>query len=245
VAKRKVPASVQGIYKTLRELVSEDIVVKQKKNYSVSSVWREKLTRMVSQREPFALSEGEEVVYRFNKMDHTDAFWKHTFADLAIGVKDFPVFHFTPRQFWSFVPGRRESELEYYKNLERSQIHAYTVIGGESELDKEAQQLLKNSFHQVHLDSAINFNRRDHLSVIGPYIITTRVSVTLARVTDRLYETCFTEKELQEKLEPEFKKHGSVIMTVEYNEDKAKKMRKKMSADFHIPRELRETFELF
>jgi predicted transcriptional regulator len=30
-----VSATVQGIYKTLRELVAEDIVVKQKKNYSV------------------------------------------------------------------------------------------------------------------------------------------------------------------------------------------------------------------
>ncbi len=34
-------------------------------------------------------------------------------------------------------------------------------------------------------------------------------------------------------------------MTVEHNEDKAKKLRKRMSADFHIPREVREAFDLF
>jgi hypothetical protein len=44
---------------------------------------------------------------------------------------------------------------------------------------------------------------------------------------------------------PAFKKSGVIIMSVEHNDDKAKKLRKKMSADFHISRELRERFDLF
>lgn len=245
LADRKVPASIQGIYKTLRELVGEDIVVKQKKNYLINSVWRNKLDEIVSQKTPFRLFPGEEVSYKFNTIENTDAFWKHTFQDIEAESKLFPVFHFTPHQYWLMIPSRKQSEQEYYARYDSEKIYCFSIIGGTTSFDSQRKKDLVTPFHQVAVASNSGFNRRDHLSVIGPYIITTRVSVTLARVTDRLYETCFTEEELQEKLEPEFKKHGSVMMTVEHNEDKAKKLRKRMSADFHIPRGLRDTFDLF
>ncbi len=240
-----IPATVQGIYKTLRELISEDIVVKQKKTYFISNVWREKLEKIVSQRPPFKLSENERTLYHFNKLENLDMFWKHTITDIQNEFETFPVFHANPHNFWYLVPGRKKSEEEYRNTFSEVEKFAFTIIGGVTPFDKDQKRKHEQEYEQFHFEKDYPFNRRDHLSVIGPYIITTRVSVTLARVTDRLYETCFTEKELQEKLEPEFKKHGSVIMTVEHNEDKAKKMRKKMSADFHIPRELRETFDLF
>ena len=240
-----VHASVQGIYKTLRELLAEDIIVKHKTIYTISNVWRDRLLKIVSQDFGFKLQSNEEISYKFNTIENTDAFWKHMFQDIRNEVKDFPVFHFTPHQYWLMIPSRKQSEEDYYKAYEQEKIYSFNIIGGETVFDSERKRALSSHFNQVTTDSKINFNRRDHLSVIGPYIITTRVSVTLARVTDRLYETCSTEKELQAKLEPEFKKHGSVTMTVEHNLEKAKSMRKKMSADFHIPRELREKFDLF
>jgi hypothetical protein len=42
-----------------------------------------------------------------------------------------------------------------------------------------------------------------------------------------------------------FKKPGPIVMTMEHNEEKAKKLRKRMAKDFYIPRELQERFELF
>lgn len=242
---KKVPASIQGIYKTLRELLAEDILVKQKMVYSISNVWRDRLLKMVSQDFGFKLQPNEEISYKFNTIENTDAFWKHMFQDIRNEIGKFPVFHFTPHQYWLMIPSRKQSEEDYYKKYEQEQIYSFNIIGGETIFDKERKQELSSPFNQVSIDREINFNRRDHLSVIGPYIITTRVSVTLARVTDRLYETCFTEDELAKKLEPEFKKHGTVVMTVEHNQDKANKLRKKMSADFHIPREVREAFDLF
>lgn len=242
---RKIPATVQGIYKTLRELIREDVVVKQKKIYLINSIWRKKLEVMVSQKPPFQLFPGEKTSYEFNKLEHLDMFWKHTITDIQNEFQGFPIFHGDPHNFWYFLPGRQESEAQYYQSFSETKTYVFSLIGGITIFDKNLKQNYSHDYQQYHFDNNYPFNRRDHLSVIGPYIITTRVSVTLARVTDRLYETCFTEEELAKKLEPEFKKHGSVTMTVEHNEAKAKSMRKKMSADFHIPRELRETFDLF
>ena len=242
---QKIPATVQGIYKALRELIAEDVVVKQKKNYSINSFWRKKLEELISIRPPFKLSPGEYVSYRFMKLDHLDMFWKHIITDIQAGLGSYPVFHGNPHNFWYLVPNRKHSEEKYRETLSDEHKQVFTLVGGTTELDKKNKIIFNNKFQQFHFDTNYPFNRRDHLSVIGPYIITTRVSVSLARVTDRLYETCFTEQELAEKLEPEFKKYGTVVMTVEHNEEKAKAMRKRMSKDFHIPRELRETFDLF
>ncbi len=242
---RKIPATVQGIYKTLRELIREDVVVKQKKAYLINSIWRNKIETMVSQRPPFQLSSGEDTVYRFNKLEHLDMFWKHTITDIQNEIKDFPIFHGDPHNFWYFLPGRQESETIYYRSFSEAKRNVFSLIGGTTVFDKNLKQNYSHEYQQYHFDIRYPFNRRDHLSIIGPYIITTRVSVSLARITDRLYETCFIEDELAKKLEPEFKKHGTVVMTVEHNEDEAKKLRKKMSADFHIPREVRERFDLF
>lgn len=143
------------------------------------------------------------------------------------------------------MPGRQESEAQYYENFSEKQTYVFSIVGGTNFLDKNLKQNYSPEYQQFHFEKKYPFNRRDHFSVIGPYIITTRVSVTLARVTDRLYETCFTEEELAKKLEPEFKKHGSVIMIIEHSEAKAKQLRKKMSKDFYIHKELREQFDLF
>ena len=242
---KNVNVTVQGIYKTLRELVAEDIVVKQKKLYLISNVWREKIEELVSRRERFKLSPGETVSYRFNKLEHLDAFWKHTLADIEIENGRFPVFHFTPHQFWSYVPGRFESEREFYRDLAKRDASAYTVIGGNSAMDRAARELLRNDAHQVHLDPAISFSRRDHISVLGSYVVTTRLSIPLARHMDEAYEKIQDEEVLTTTLLPLFEKFGSVQMTVEHDVEKAQKLRKRMAADFHIPRELRERFDLF
>ena len=237
--------TVQGIYKALRELISEDIVVKQKTMYSVNSIWRYSLTKLVSQAPTFKLSPGERVTYRFNNIENTDAFWKHTFQDIQEETDSIPVFHFMPHQFWLLIPSRSQSEYEYYKRYDNKKIYDFNILGGTSVFDIKMKKDLTTTYNQISTDNKTNFNRRDHLSVIGPYIVTTRVSVNLARVTDRLYETCFTEVELAEKLQPVFKKSGTIILSVEHNEAKAKKLRRRMSSDFHIPREVREQFDLF
>lgn len=242
---RKTHVTIQGIYKTLRELISEDIVVKQKTTYSISSVWRNKLSKIVSQNAPFKLFPGEQLTYRFNNIEHTDAFWKHLFQDIQDETGSFPVFHFMPHQYWLLIPSRSQSEHEYYQRYDTEKVHDYNIIGGITVFDMQVKKQLGTPYNQICTDNTTNFNRRDHLSVIGPYIITTRVSVSFARITDLLYETCKTESELAEKLAPVFAKSGKIIIDVEHDEAKAKKLRKKMSADFHIPRELREAFDLF
>lgn len=242
---KKIKVTVQGIYKALRELIAEDIITKKEKTYIVSSVWRKKLEDLVSQRIPFQLSTGEESTYRFKKLNHLDAFWKHTIADLEHEILPFPIFHFTPHQFWFYVPGRQESEQEYYKELRERRINVYTIIGDTKPLDKISQKFLRSEYHELHLDNGTGINRRDHMTIMGPYIITTRISGKLAQQVDWVYQETESETVLKEKLVDLFKDPGSIILNIEHNQPKAKKLRKRLARDFVVPRELVEKFDLF
>lgn len=242
---QKVRPTVQGIYKAFRELIKEGIVVKEKKTYLISSVWREKLQERVSKQVRLKLSAGEETVHRFNKIDHLDAFWKHTMHDIQSEWKEFPVFHANPHNFWYLVPGRRDSEQEYYENFVKTETPVFSLIGGTTAFDKKLKQLIHDDFQKFHFDESFPFNRRDHLSVVGPYIVTTRISIQLANQIDQLYKVCNTEQELTEKSIPLFKKYRSVTMTIEHNETKAKKLTKRIATNFYIPKELRKKFNLF
>lgn len=237
--------TIQGVYKALRQLLAADIIVKQKHTYLLSNVWKNKVSQKFSNERRFELSAGEQVSYRFTKLDHLDMFWKHSMQDIQETYATTPVFHALPHNFWYSIPGRRASEEDYYDNFKQQQVHAFTVIGGKTLLDINLKKIYQHEFHQYQLQSTYPFNRRDHMSIIGPYIITTRVSSSLARAVDYAYSVAKTEAELSEILAPKFAKPGPTVMTVENNNEKSKKLRKRIAKDFYIPRELRERFELF
>ena len=238
--------TVQGIYKTLRELISEDIVVKHKKTYSISTIWRDKVNQLTKTSEYlFKLSPNEKVSYTFNKLEHIDAFWKHSLNDLDKETGECPTFDFCPHNFWLFVPGRYESEIEYVNSFLDEKKYIFSIIGGDSQFDKERKADYTHDYHKIHLDTDIDINRRDHITVMGSYIITTRVSPNLAKQTDELYDSAQNNDELENRLQKVFKKPGVILMTIEHKQQKAKKLRKRLAKDFYVPRELVEKFDLF
>lgn len=238
--------TVQGIYKALRELISEDVIVKHQKTYAVSTIWRDKINQLTSTRDySFKLSPNEKVSYTFNKLEYIDAFWKHSLNDLDKEVGDCPTFDFCPHNFWLFVPGRYESEIEYVTSFLIKKMYFFSIIGGTTKYDQERKKEYTHEYHKIHLDTSIDFNRRDHITVMGPYIITIRISLNLAKQTDELYDSKLDQESFQNSLRKAFKKPGTILMTIEHKQQKAKKLRKRIAKDFYVPRELVEKYDLF
>ena len=242
---KNIQASIQGIYKALRELITEDIVVKQKKVYSISNIWREKVSNLTSNKYQFKLSPDEQAVYQFNKLEHLDAFWKHTLADIRNEVGDFPTFDYIPHQFWAHVPGRQESESEYYKTFEKGNIYLFTTVGGATLFDKEEKVAQQTELNQIANAENDTFERQDNNTVMNSYVVTTKISKKLSSHIDSAYELAKDREELDMLLKQAFRTPGKLKITMEHNKNKATKLRKKFSADFYIPKELREKFDLF
>ncbi len=237
--------TIQGIYKALRELIAENIILKQGKNYFINNRWRDKVERLITKKNALVLSPGEEIRYKFKRIENTDAFWKNMFIDISRGIGDYPIFHFVPHQFWILLKERGQSELEYYRELNRNKIYGYTLIGGGTKFDNEAKNKLTSEYHQLHTDNKTSFNNRDHISVLNDYIIITRISGQLAEKIEDLYKKSKTEEDLTNELEKVFKKPGCIKIIIKRDNIKAQKIRKTISKDFYVSKELREKFDLF
>jgi hypothetical protein len=155
------------------------------------------------------------------------------------------VFHFTPHQFWILIKERSQSELDYYSDLDKKGVFGYTLIGGQTEFDNQAKQLLTSKYHQLHTDDRVVLNSRDHISVLGDYIIITRLPGSFVIDIDNLYRKCKSEEELAIGLEKVFKRVGNIVIIIKNDPGKARKIRKTISKDFYIPKELKENFNLF
>ena len=103
--------TIQGVYKALRQLLAADIIVKQKQTYLLSNVWKNKVSQKFSNEKRFELSAGEQLSYRFTKLDHLDMFWKHIVDMTQEETSGFPVFYSEAHSFWYYVPGRSSSEI--------------------------------------------------------------------------------------------------------------------------------------
>jgi len=229
----------------LRELISENIILKHGKDYFINNDWRSDIEKLITQRHRFILCPGEEVKYKFKKIESTDIFWKNVFGDIGDEIGKFPVFHFTPHQFWILIKERSQSELDYYNELNKKSISGYTLIGGETEFDDQARKLLTSEHHHLHIDDKSNFNIRDHVSILNNYIITTRLPKSFAVAIDVLYKKCKSVAELAAGLEKVFKKSGNIVMIIKNSPEKARRLRKSISKDFYVEKDLKESFNLF
>lgn len=243
--KSGINVTIQGIYKALRELISSDVVLKQEKKYFINNEWRSNIERLVVRQGGKFLCPGDEVKYKFNKIENADVFWKNMFSDIEYEIGKFPAFHFLPHQFFILIKERKQSELDYYNELNKKGISGYTLIGGETAFDISAKEKLTSEFHQSHIDNNTVFNDRDYISVLGDYIIITRIPASFAKEIDRAYKMSRSEEDLTSKIENIFQKKGRLLIIVKNSPEKAKKIRKAISKNFYIPKEVKKDFDIF
>ena len=83
----------------------------------------------------------------------------------------------------------------------------------------------QNEYHQIHLETKIPLNRRDHISVMGDYVVTTRIPSTTAKSIDLLYNTVSDEEIIKIKLSALLNKPVKITLTIEKSKQKADKLR--------------------
>ncbi len=243
--KYKINVTIQGIYKSLRELIRDGVILKQGKKYFINNDWRNDVRRLFARREDKVLNSGSEVKYIFKKIENADVFWKNIFTDIKNEIGQFPVFHFLPHQFWILIPERKQSELDYYNNLNQKGIFGYTLIGNKTVFDNKIKNILSSKYHQFHVDGRTSFNNRNYISVLGDYVITTKLSAALANEIDEIYSQSKSEQELALGVEAAFNKKNGIQIIIKNSPERAKKLRKIIAKNFYIPKELKKNFDIF
>lgn len=223
--------SLRAVYKAIGGLIDAGVVVKAGKRVWIHQPWvRTVRERLSSSLPPMAV--GERAVYTFSSLEHLDAFWKTIAFQFEEYERDGQIFFYNPHNFWAYIPELRESEDTYYEHFAQSKKHAFFTVGGTTVADKEFKRGYQNDYLQIDVRDVPSIGRGDHITVVGDFVITAKLSAGLARQIDELYESGISIKELMPSILKHYKASASVRLVLEHNPSKAKKLQTLLSKNF-------------
>jgi len=237
--------TIQALYVVLRNLVATEVVVKRGTFYFLNEEWRSRVASQLGKRGVVELSEGESITYMLSSLVHHDLQWKNIVLPLhEVHPKD-PIFFYSYHYVWIHLSeSRKQSELNYYQSFIENKSYAFSLIGSKNHHDIEVKKRLQNEFVQWAVGTE-HFSKTDYITVFGDYIIITRLTKKLANEIEECYKQSSNAQLLEEKLKKIGIEKKRIRLTVVRNQDKAKKLRKKLSKEFFVPRQLVEEFNLY
>ncbi len=225
--------SLRGVYKAVNTLIADGVLIKTGKRVMLDQEWAARVTEKLGTPAMQTIETGERAVYTFTSLGHLDAFWKSTVLPLERSISAKEVFFYNPHDFWAYLPARRESEDAYYQHFSQEQS-GFLTIGADSRADLDFKRAYQHEYLQINLKNIASIRRTDHVTVLGPYIITIRLSKSLSDRLDALYASGREIAELLPEIEKIVGKPGKIRFVLENNPTKAEKLRKMLSRDFYF-----------
>lgn len=243
----QITISIQGMYKALRTLITNEIIIKHKLLYSLNKEWQKKVATEFRQSSGLLeLAEGEVVRMDLTSLVHLDHQWKNIMIPLHETYPDYPMFIYNPHDVWKHLSKSRwESEQKYYDSFNTNKSQLYFILGGNTLHEYETKKLRQSRFINVSVVGRRHFKDTDHPVIFGDYIIKTRLP---DRITQRIHEvftTATTTGELNRRIALLGVEKKKVKLIITRNKHLAKSLRKKLASHFYIPQETINKYDLF
>ncbi len=237
--------TIQALYVVLRDLLEQEIVFKRGTKYSLNKEWQQQVIRELGQEKDFEINEGEQYIYILSSLNHHDIQWKNIVLPLHEKYTNDPIFFYNYHYIWIHLgESRKKSEIEYYKSFIRDKKFAFSLVGSNSPLEIETKKIIESEYVRIYIDS-IPLDKSGYIAIFNEYIITTQLSKKTVQEIEECYKIAKNINELEQNIQKIDFQTKKVKLIIERNKEKAKKLRKKLSKDFYIPKELREKFNLF
>lgn len=236
--------TIQALYKRLRILLQDQIILKNKKSIVINNEWSENMLELLSGNTGLPiLKPGETVTYSFKELASLDAYWKHVMTPIEKAHPNYPIFFFNHYEIWIQLFGRRENEIEYLHKISQDKHYCFFLLGKDNKYNNDFKNNYQTDYLQISV-GADGFSLGDYPTVIADYVITTKLSPRLSKMIDEIYKSP-NEQIVSEKINKIFLKSAAIKLKIERNENKAKKLRKKIAKDFYIPKDIKERYDLF
>lgn len=239
LVEEKKKVTKQGFYKALRELVAEEVVVKNKQLVALSNLWINKLQSFVTEvddqykqsSEFIALQEGESITYHFKTLESLDLFWMHQFFLIAKQFTNEPILFFNSHEFWSLF--RNEEQVLLYSWIRDHKRKTYFVIGDTTPLDKQTTSHIASCGIDVYYDTTTGLKKNYYFTVIGEYVVATILDMNTTNAIDALYKKYNTwTEETQKELSNILARLKRSKVVIERNKKKAEMLRRKLMKYF-------------
>lgn len=232
--------SLASLYDQLHKLIEKNIVIKTSAIYSINREWWQKIQDLFAPKNEYILSPGEKMKYQLHKLSRAEMYWKHVIHSLYVSYPDESVYMYNPHSFWTFIPGRRESENLYAEHHEKNKRFGYYVLGGNTIHDIALRKQHSAQFYKIDLKNIPQFKRTEHVTVIGDIVFTIILSTSLARKIDEIYEQVATEKELIVEISELENFSWNIVSKIEHNHKKALILKKRIGKQFLSRKQLVE-----
>lgn len=245
--KHNIKVSIFGLYKILRNLKNEEgSIVKVGKEFSISEEWKKGALNFLSiNNNDLKLEEKERLDFKFNSLINLDHYWKNLVLKFHSNNKA-PIFLYAKHQFWIMLNKNKEkSETEYIKSFDTEKRFAFYSIVGNSINDNSFKKRFSTEYVKINTDENLVLASNSQLTIFEDYIIITIIPKLVQEKINFYYQTIKNELELKRNIEKMHIENKNVRLVIERNEKKAKILRKKLSKNFYIPKELVEKYGLF
>lgn len=237
------PITLQALYRSVNHLVASGVLVKRGLVYLVNKEWVHGVVDYFNRDTAPQLSAGETVSYSFKSLSALDAYWKHTVLQLHAVLGDYPIFFYNTHVVWLHLSDRKESQTNYLNSFDHDKKYAYFVVGGSSPVDQEFKKFFNREYLRVELRK-IDSIKYDSVTTHTDFIITVKFTKKTTALIEQVYSESKTMQELESLLNRRLKNNLSVQLIIERNAKKAEKLRKVLSKNFYIPKEIKDEFKL-
>lgn len=240
--------TIFAIYKILRELKKEGVIIKTEKDFSISEEWKTKILEGIKNTNDniFNIKNNEKIEFKFTSLPGLDQQWKNIMISIRSKNSRCPIFFQLEHMFWTMLDEQRsKSEIEYIKSFNNEKTFAFYSLGGKTEYEKLFKKDFTNEFVKININEYLINKNNKQLTIYEEYIIYTIIPKIEADKIKKIFNSASSINELEDKIKTLQIEKRNIKLIIERNKKKAKILRKKLSKNFYIPKELIGKYDLF
>lgn len=217
--------SIQAIFKELKKLHQQGILIHERPRYAVSLTWASELSGLTRTIELTALSpnyvrrclpqeEGKQS-WKFSDLFRLKNFWSQLVVMLIKQHPGEPVLSWNPHPLFYLAYSKHESQL--MNALKSTNTKMFKIVGGNFALDHWAEQFWDPKYVEYSFAvSPYQRDRRLYFSAVGDYLVTAKLAESAAQKVDKLFCSVSRVQALDVREVMELMQHNSkVVLTIE------------------------------
>lgn len=202
----------QGVYRVLRKLQNDGIIVKTKNYYNIRLAWLVELSEIIKQMEKtylhetyleqFLPQENEKYVWHFSDLDKMNNFWSQILIALSKHSKRRIALSYSPH-LWYLI-GQKTQENQFTESYMAGLKKSYFIVGGRTYLDKFSLTLFekptgKEQRYLATESEYIEKRRSLAIDIIDDYVLSTNLDKKTTAIIEKIFQDSDTLKQVDEK----------------------------------------------
>ena len=199
--------SIQAIYKELRKLQSQGVVLKRNGEYSLHLSWILNLLSLAdkmfdTQTGPGATAsvlpaEGEKKNYRFGKLSHVDDFWIHALLVILQNSTARTLYQWLPHPWFHLINSHKSFPL--HQAFEAGGYVVQCIVGGDTYLDRYSKQITTPGVYDFYYAEGPFANQNSvYYSATDSYLITVKPDKASSSRIDQIYKQVQSKQDYKE-----------------------------------------------